>query len=65
MAGGPVRQPYDGVAFIPQSGIYEFGYRKDDIFLLPHAISIAYLSGVEEVSYHFGVLARGLIKKKQ
>ncbi len=26
MAGGPVRQPYAGVDFIPQSGIYEFGY---------------------------------------
>ncbi len=24
--GGPVRQPYAGVDFIPQSGIYEFGY---------------------------------------
>ncbi len=23
MAGGPVRQPYAGVGFIPQSGIYE------------------------------------------
>jgi hypothetical protein len=27
MAGGPVRQPYAGVDFIPQSVIYEFGYR--------------------------------------
>ncbi len=26
MAGGPVRQPYAGVTFSPQSGIYEFGY---------------------------------------
>jgi hypothetical protein len=26
MAGRPVRQPYAGVDFIPQSGIYEFGY---------------------------------------
>jgi hypothetical protein len=26
MAGGPVRRPYAGVDFIPQSGIYEFGY---------------------------------------
>jgi hypothetical protein len=26
MAGGPVRQPYAGVDFIPLSGIYEFGY---------------------------------------
>ncbi len=26
MAGGSVRQPYAGVDFIPQSGIYEFGY---------------------------------------
>jgi hypothetical protein len=25
-AGGPVRQPYAGVDFIPQSWIYEFGY---------------------------------------
>ncbi len=28
MAGGPVRQPYAGVDFIPQSGIFEFGYRN-------------------------------------
>jgi hypothetical protein len=28
MVAGPVRQPYAGVDFIPQSGIYEFGYRK-------------------------------------
>ncbi len=28
MAGGPVRQPNAGVIFIPQSGIYEFGYCK-------------------------------------
>ncbi len=27
MAGGPVRQPYAGVDFIPQSRIFEFGYR--------------------------------------
>jgi hypothetical protein len=27
MAGGPVRQPYAGVDFIPQPGIYVFGYR--------------------------------------
>jgi hypothetical protein len=27
IAGGPVRQPYAGVDFIPQSGIYEFGFR--------------------------------------
>jgi hypothetical protein len=27
MAGGPVRQPYAGIDFIPQSEIYEFGYR--------------------------------------
>jgi hypothetical protein len=26
MVGRPVRQPYAGVDFIPQSGIYEFGY---------------------------------------
>ncbi len=26
MAGGPIRQPYAGVDFIPQLGIYEFGY---------------------------------------
>jgi hypothetical protein len=26
MAGGPVRQPYVGVNFIPLSRIYEFGY---------------------------------------
>ncbi len=26
MAGGPVRQPYAGVDFIPQSRIFEFGY---------------------------------------
>ncbi len=26
LAGGPIRQPYAGVDFIPQSGIYEFGY---------------------------------------
>ncbi len=26
LAGGPVRQPYGGVNFIPQTGIYEFGY---------------------------------------
>ncbi len=25
--GGPVRQPFAGVEFIPQSGFYEFGYR--------------------------------------
>ncbi len=25
-AGGPVRQPYAAVDFVPQSGIYEFGY---------------------------------------
>jgi hypothetical protein len=24
--GGPVRQPYAGVDFVPLSGIYEFGY---------------------------------------
>jgi hypothetical protein len=24
--GGPVQQPYAGIDFIPQSGIYEFGY---------------------------------------
>jgi hypothetical protein len=29
MASGPVRQPYAGVDFIPQSGIYEFGYRRE------------------------------------
>jgi hypothetical protein len=28
MAGGPVRQPYAGVEFIPQSEICEFGYRR-------------------------------------
>ncbi len=35
-AGGPVhvQQPYAGVDFIPQSGIYEFGYRFGGIFLL-------------------------------
>jgi hypothetical protein len=27
-AGGPVRQPYAGVDFIPQSRIYEFGYKS-------------------------------------
>ena len=27
MVGGTVRQPYAGVDFIPQSGIYEFGDR--------------------------------------
>ncbi len=27
MIGRPVRQPCSGVHFIPQSGIYEFGYR--------------------------------------
>jgi hypothetical protein len=27
MVSGPVRQPYAGVDFIPQSGIYKFGYR--------------------------------------
>jgi hypothetical protein len=27
MAGGPEQQPFAGVNFIPQSGIYEFGYR--------------------------------------
>jgi hypothetical protein len=27
MAGGLVQQPSAGVDFIPQSGIYEFGYR--------------------------------------
>ncbi len=27
MVGGPVRQPYAGVDFLPHSGIYEFGYR--------------------------------------
>ena len=26
---GPVRKPYSGVDFIPQSGIYGFGYRTD------------------------------------
>jgi hypothetical protein len=26
MAGGPIRQPYAGVDFIRQSGIYEFGH---------------------------------------
>jgi hypothetical protein len=28
MAGGLVRQTYAGVTFIPQSGVYEFGYRN-------------------------------------
>jgi hypothetical protein len=28
VVGGPVRQPYAGVDFIPQSWIYEFGYAR-------------------------------------
>jgi hypothetical protein len=32
MAGGPVRQPYAGVDFIPQSGIYETATGSESMF---------------------------------
>jgi hypothetical protein len=43
MDGGPVRQPYAEVNFIPQSGIYEFIYRsiepfKENILLLKTSV---------------------------
>jgi hypothetical protein len=37
MAGGPVRQPYAGVDFMFQSGIYEFGYSMHKAKLLLYA----------------------------
>jgi hypothetical protein len=44
MAGGPVRHPYAGVDFIPQSGIYEFGYR-------PHPVGQQLMSGAYYLGY--------------
>ncbi len=57
--------PMTELTLSPSQGFMNSATGKTTSFCNTLAISLAYLSGVEEVSYHFGVLARGLIKTKK